>query len=397
VRTFASKKHVTSLDRPASSSGTYRILEWDAQSDGERVYSVARDITERNIKEEKIEYLSFHDMLTGLYNRRFLEEEIKRLDVPRNLPLTVIMGDVNRLKLVNDAFGHEKGDELIIKAVESIKSSCRPEDLIARWGGDEFMIFLPKTTSVDAQKIVERIHASCAKKSVNSISVSIAFGLSTKSFLNESMSEQMRLAEDAMYKAKAKEGERSRKDIIDVIVATLFSKIPYEEQHAKRVSFLCQQMGHALNLNKDDIQKLTLAGLLHDIGKIAISTDILQKKSPLTSDEWAQVKSHTEIGAKVVGSADAMNDVGTAILYHHERVDGSGYPYGLSWDKIPVAARIIAIADSFDTMITQSTYKPCKTREEAIDEIKQNMGTQFDPYLAQIFIEKVLRHQEPKN
>ncbi|KAF0226258.1 MAG: sensory box-containing diguanylate [Erysipelotrichaceae bacterium] len=374
--------------------GTYRVLEWDAQSDGEKVYAVARDITERNLKEAQIEYLSFHDMLTGLYNRRFLEEEIKRLDVPRNLPLTVIMGDVNRLKLVNDAFGHEKGDELIIKAAESIKNSCRPEDLIARWGGDEFMIFLPKTTSIDAQKILDRINASCAEKSVNSISVSIAFGLSTKSFLNESMNEQMRLAEDAMYKAKAKEGERSRKDIIDVIAATLFSKVPYEEQHAKRVSFLCQQMGHALNLSKDDIQKLTLAGLLHDIGKIAISTDILQKKSLLTSDEWEQVKSHTEIGAKVVRNADAMNKVGTAILYHHERYDGSGYPFGITWEKIPVFSRIIAIADSFDTMITQSAYKPCKTRIEAINEIRQNMGTQFDPNLAQMFIEKVLRHTE---
>ena len=111
----------------------------------------------------------------------------------------------------------------------------------------------------------------------------------------------------------------------------------------------------------------------------------------MTSDEWEQVKSHTEIGAKVVGNADAMNEVGTAILYHHERYDGSGYPFGITWEKIPVLSRIIAIADSFDTMITQSAYKPCKTRDEAINEIRQNMGTQFDPNLAQMFIEKVLR------
>ncbi len=388
---------ISFVNRYRHKDGTFRVMEWDAQSDGQKVYAVARDITERNLKEAQIEYLSFHDMLTGLYNRRFLEEEIKRLDVPRNLPLSIIMGDVNRLKLVNDAFGHEKGDELIIKAAESIKNSCRPEDLIARWGGDEFMIFLPKTNFGDAQKIVDRIHAICAQKSVNSISVSIAFGLSTKSFLNESMNEQMRLAEDAMYKAKAKEGERSRKDIIDVIAATLFSKIPYEEQHAKRVSFLCQEMGHALKLNKDDIQKLTLAGLLHDIGKIAISTDILQKKTPLTIDEWEQVKSHTEIGAKVVGNTDAMNDVGKAILYHHERYDGSGYPSGITWEEIPTAARIIAIADSYDTMITQSSYKPRKSREEAIEEIKRNMGTQFDPHLADLFIEKVLRQSTTNN
>lgn len=370
--------------------GTYRAIEWDAQSDGNKIYAVAKDISERNLKEAQIEYLSFHDMLTGLYNRRFLEEEAKRLDVPRNLPLTVIMGDVNRLKLVNDAFGHEKGDELIIKAAEAIKTSCRPEDLIARWGGDEFIIFLPKTTEADALKIIDRIHAACAQKNVNSIGVSIAFGCATKAFLNENVTDLMRLAEDAMYKSKAKEGERSRRDIIDVIAATLYSKIPFEEQHAKRVSFLCQQMAVVLGFNKEDIQKMALAGLLHDIGKIAVSADILRKQAPLTPEEWIVLKSHTEIGAKVVGSSDDMNDIGMAILHHHERFDGSGYPHGIRWDNIPLTARIIALADSYDTMISQNEYKPHKTRDEAIADIRKNKGTQFDPQLAEQFIQEVL-------
>ena len=381
---------ISFINRYRHSDGSYRYIEWDSQRDGDKVYSVARDITERNLKEEKIEYLSFHDMLTGLYNRRFLEEEMKRLDVPRNLPLTVIMGDVNRLKLVNDAFGHEKGDELIIKAAESIKNSVRPEDLIARWGGDEFFILLPKTNTADAEKIVERINMACADKSVNSIGVSIAFGVASKAFLSESLSETMRLAEDAMYKSKAKDGERSRRDIIDVIATTLYSKIPFEEQHAKRVSFLCQQMATVLGFNKEDIQKLTLAGLLHDIGKIAVSSDILKKTTPLTPDEWLQLRSHTEIGAKVVGNGEMMDDIGNAILHHHERYDGTGYPKGIRWEDIPIASRIISLADSFDTMISQCSYKPSKNRLEAINEIRKNKGTQFDPELAEVFINRVL-------
>jgi diguanylate cyclase (GGDEF)-like protein/putative nucleotidyltransferase with HDIG domain len=300
------------------------------------------------------------------------------------------MGDVNRLKLVNDAFGHEKGDELIIKAAESIKNSVRPEDLIARWGGDEFFILLPKTNTTDAEKIVERINMACSQQSVNSIGVSIAFGVASKAFLSESLAETMRLAEDAMYKSKAKDGERSRRDIIDVIATTLYSKIPFEEQHAKRVSFLCQQMATVLGFNKEDIQKLTLAGLLHDIGKIAVSSDILKKTTPLTPDEWLQLRSHTEIGAKVVGSGEMMDDIGNAILHHHERYDGTGYPKGIRWEDIPIASRIISLADSFDTMISQCIYKPSKNRLEAINEIRKNKGTQFDPELADVFINRVL-------
>jgi len=381
---------ISFINRYRHKDGSYRYIEWDSQLYGDKIYSVARDITERNEKEERIAYLSFHDVLTGLYNRRFLEEEVKRLDVPRNLPLTIVMGDVNRLKLVNDAFGREKGDELIVKAAESIKNSCRPDDLVARWGGDEFLIFLPKTSGEDAQKIIERIHSACMDKSVNSISVSIAFGTATKAFLNETISETMRLAEDAMYKSKAKESERSRKDIIDVIAGTLYSKFPYEEQHAKRVSFLCQELAKVLGLSTEDIQKIALAGLLHDIGKIAIAPEILKKKTALSEEEWKVMRTHTQIGAKVVGSSDDLSEIGTAILHHHERFDGTGYPEGISWENIPIASRIITLADSYDTMISQSIYKTHKTRAEAITDIRQNKGTQFDPQLAELFITEVL-------
>jgi len=370
--------------------GSYRNIEWRVHSNGRHIYSIGRDITERIKHEKQIEFSSYHDVLTGLFNRRFLEEEIKRMDTARGLPISIIMGDINRLKLVNDAFGHEKGDELIVKAAESIKESCRPEDLAARWGGDEFMIFLSKTSASEAEIIMNRILVNCADKQVNSIPVSIAFGIDTKTSASETISDVMRNAEDAMYKAKAKESERKRKDIIDTIAQTLYENNPYEEQHAKRVSTLCTKIAQALGLEEEEVKKLSMAGLLHDIGKVGVSVKILEKPSSLTKDEWKEVRQHPEIGYKVVGSSQEMIDIGDAIRAHHERPDGKGYPKGIHSEDIPAAAKIISIADSFDTMTGQNLYRKTITQEEAIAEIRCNEGTQFDPEIAEIFIEKVL-------
>jgi diguanylate cyclase (GGDEF)-like protein/PAS domain S-box-containing protein len=378
------------INRFRHKDGSYLYLEWDANSDGQKIYAIARDITERIEWENQIEYLSYHDVLTGLYNRRFLEEEIKRLDTDRNLPISIIMGDINRLKLVNDAFGHDKGDEFIILAAEAIKTSCRLEDLVARWGGDEFIIFLPKTNASDAEKIAHRIQANCADKQVNSITVSVSLGIATKTASDEVMSGIIREAENNMYKAKNMKSERSRNDIINAVINALYQKEPYEEKHAKRVSDLCKKTALILGYSEKEVKKLALAGLMHDIGKVAVSVQILKKPSQLTEDEWEEVKKHAEIGYRVVDSLLEMADIGNAILAHHERPDGKGYPKGILRDKIPVSARIIALADSYDTMTGQGLYRKIFSKEEAIAEIRRNAGTQFDPQIAELFIEKVL-------
>jgi diguanylate cyclase (GGDEF)-like protein/PAS domain S-box-containing protein len=372
-------------------NGSLRTIQWRAHLHHERIYLVGRDVTEELKHQHDIEYLSFHDALTGLYNRRFMEVELKRLDVPRNYPLTIVQGDVNRLKLVNDAFGHAKGDELIRKAAHAIKSSCRPDDLIARWGGDEFVILLPKTSADDAQKIIDRIQETTLSLDVNSIKVSIAFGASTKLDKSEDMAHHIRQSENAMVKAKTKDSERNRKDIVDVIAATLYHNVPFEELHAKRVSALCRQLAIALGYNDDDVQKIAVAGLLHDIGKIAISKEILTKKGPLDTAERDLMKQHPIIGSSVVGPSEGGIDISDAILHHHERLDGSGYPLGIRHDAIPMASRIIAIADSYDTMVSQNLYRPPLTKSEAIAELRKYKGTQFDPQLTERFITEVLK------
>lgn len=379
------------INRYRHKDGSYRDLEWTSQSDGKKIYGIARDVTERKKWEKQIEYMSYHDFLTGLYNRRFLEKDINNMDTAENLPISVILGDINRLKLVNDAFGHDKGDEFIVKAADIIKASCRPEDLVVRWGGDEFMVFLPKTSRLDAAKIVNRIQVNCADKHVYSIALSLSIGIGTKITADEVMFDIVREAEESMYKAKIMESERNRKDIINAIVNTFYHKYPFEEKHAKRVSTLCQKTALALGYDQNKVEEITLAGLMHDIGKVAVSMDILKKPGSLTENEWNEVRNHAEIGYKVVSSMPDMADIGNAILAHHERIDGNGYPKGLKDEEIPIAARIISLADSFDTMTSQSFYRKKMTIEESFAEIRKNAGTQFDPIIAEVFIQKVLQ------
>ena len=173
-------------------------LEFDIQLNAVRLIGTIQDITDRKRKEDENLYLSYHDVLTGLYNRRFYEEEIRRLDTERNLPISIIIGDVNGLKLVNDAFGHDKGDELLQKAAATIQSACRTDDIVARWGGDEFVILLPKTKTEEVEKIVDKIKNLYSNEHVNALSVSISFGWDTKKKTDEDILKVLKSAEDYM-------------------------------------------------------------------------------------------------------------------------------------------------------------------------------------------------------
>ncbi len=370
--------------------GAYRTLDWSSQRSGGRSYSVTRDVTETWTWMNRVEYLSYHDSLTGLYNRRFLEEEIRRLDTPRSLPIAVIMGDVNRLKIVNDAFGHAKGDELIRRAAEAIRRGCRNEDLVARWGGDEFMVFLPQTTEAEAETVMARIRENCADQEVDGIRVDISFGLAVKAKPEEPIEETMRAAEDAMYRIKSKTGSLSRSELLDAITQAIHRRSPQEKGHAERVSALCARMAETLGCDDEEVQRLRLGGLLHDIGKISVNVSILEKPGALDEEEWREMRRHAETGSRLVGSAEEMVDVGNAILAHHERWDGKGYPRGIRSDEIPLEARIIAIADSYATMTSPQAYRSPMSREAAAAEILRNAGAQFDPELARLFVERIV-------
>jgi diguanylate cyclase (GGDEF)-like protein/PAS domain S-box-containing protein len=353
-------------------------------------HSLWRDITKRKQMENEMEYLSYHDQLTGLYNRRFFEEELLRLDVKRNLPLTIIMGDVNGLKLVNDSFGHTVGDELLKKVAEVMTAGFRSDDVIARLGGDEFVILLPKTNKQEAKEIVRRIKEKALNEKVESVEISISFGYETKILNTEKIEDILKKADDNMYEEKLLESQSMRWKTINAIVTTLNGKDKFEEQNYHKVSNLCKSLGVAAGLPKEDIDELKTISLLRDIGKISIDERIFSKPGKLTEEEWEEVKRHPEIGYRILCTVTSMAQIAEYVLAHHERWDGTGYPKGLKAEEIPLKSRILTIADSYNAMLSERSFRKPLKEEVAIEELKTNAGTQFDPKLVKIFIEEVL-------
>ncbi len=351
---------------------------------------MVRNITEKKKRQDEIKYLSFHDHLTGLYNRRYFEEELKRLDTERNWPLTIIMGDINGLKLINDSFGHAIGDQLLIKTANAIKNGCRADDIISRIGGDEFVILLPKTDDFEAAQLIKRIKGLLKKEKVGDIVVSISFGYETKSSEADEIEVILKKAEDEMYHNKLFEGPSIRGKVINNIITAINSKSKREELHSKHVSELCARMGKALGLEEYKIKEIEKFGLLHDIGKIAISDTMLNKPDKLTKKERIKMKIHAEIGYRILSANNDMTEIAEYVLAHHERWDGKGYPKGLKGEKISLPSRICAIADAYDAMISGRSYKSSMTKDAALAELRNNAGTQFDPELVRVFVDKVL-------
>ncbi len=353
---------------------------------GEEVFHVlCRDMSEKKELQSKLEYMSYHDKLTGLYNRHFLEEEILRADTKDNYPLTILMADVNGLKLVNDSFGHFAGDELLKTVARVINEGNRKDGVAARVGGDEFIIVLKKTNEDEAKRIVDNIQRLAEKEKIEGIDISITFGWATKSTEGENIKNIQKKAEDFLYKKKLFESPSMRNRTIDTIIHTLHEKNKREEAHSHRVSIISEKIGKALNLSDSDVKELKNMGLLHDIGKIALDENVLNKTGKLTDEEWESIKKHPEIGYRILSTVNEMSEIAEYVLSHHEKWDGSGYPRGIAEEEIPLMARIITIADSFDAMTCERPYRQAMSYRDAIDEIKRCAGTQFDPFLADVF------------
>ncbi|HWQ77392.1 MAG TPA: diguanylate cyclase [Anaerovoracaceae bacterium] len=335
-------------------------------------------------------YLSYYDVLTGLYNRRYYEMEIKRMDVEKNLPISVIMADVNGLKLINDAFGHQMGDQLLQKSADIIKNNCRPKDVLARWGGDEFVILLPNTSCEEARQLLEHIRGLCVLESIDVVQVSMSLGCAAKESMDVSFEEVLKNAEDDMYKHKVILNEGLRGNIINMIIKTLYEKNPREEEHSERVGELAGKIGMAIGLSEKEVGKLRLIGHLHDIGKIAISEGILNKEGKLTEREREEIRRHPDVGYRILSATGEMTELADCVLAHHERWDGGGYPRGLSGEHIPVEARIIALADSYDAMSRERPYRKALNEDVILFEIRRNAGYQFDPGIARVFVEDIL-------
>lgn len=338
------------------------------------------DITERRRREQEIEYLRCHDPLTGLHNRSCFEEHYPHVDVPGNLPLSVIFADVNALKMTNDIFGHTAGDSLIRKSADILRAVSRDGDILARFGGDEFVMFLPRTTHEEAQAITQRIRANFSQERIKAIRCSISLGIATKEHLKQPLSDVMINAENDMYKEKTKNRSSVNRDIIETLQENLQSRSPREAAHAKAVRDLALALGSALDLPHTELSVLERTACLHDIGKVTLETHLLDAHE-LDAQELELMRQHPVTGYRILNLFDDTLDLAEPVYSHHERWDGSGYPRGLQKDQIPLISRILAIAEAYERMCSAGLEK-----DNALKEIMEGAGTRFDPHLAQVFV-----------
>lgn len=365
------------------------IPEFDRAGTIETLMLIARDITQRKKADEHIRYISFHDNVTGLYNRVWFEEEIRRLNAGRSLPISFIVGDVNNLKLVNDVFGHREGDRLLIVIAEILRRSCRETDIVARWGGDEFTMILPETDEETARTICSRIQETAKHRGGTAIPPSIAVGTATKTRADEDVSRVLALAEERMYDDKLAQSGKNREKVIASLLARVREQWPDRDRHLERTRKMAHIFAENMRLGRSEINNLNRFILLHDIGKVTVPDAYINKPGQLTEAEWEIVKRNPEAGFRIAKAFAETAGISDEILSLRERWDGTGYPRGLNGEEIPFLSRMFSIIDSYDTMTHQRPYKQALSREEALHEIGDNAGKQFDPELAAIFIAAV--------
>ncbi len=350
-----------------------------------------RDITARKKKEEEVLFLYQHDTLTGLYNRRFFDIKVKQMVGIEKTPLSIIIGDINGLKTINEAYGNLQGDRLITKTAELIKKCLGNDYILARMGGGDFKMLLPNTDHEEANEIMKRIELSFNSVANSSLyKTSFSLGCATKTSLDEPIEKIMQLAEEHMRKDKLLHKESMQNSLIMSLKSTLFEKSQETEEHAERLVKLSKAIGNVLNLTDDKMNELELLSVLHDIGKIGVKDSILEKKERLTEEEWNQIMQHSIIGYRIAKSIPILQPISEYILYHHERYDGNGYPHKKKGEEIPLLSRIISIVDSYDAMTSDRVYRKAMTKTAAIEEIRRNLGSQFDPIMAEKFIDLVI-------
>lgn len=359
-------------------------------SSGDFVVCTGLDITNRKIIEEEIRYMSFHDNLTGLYNRAYFEEEMARLDSGRHMPLSIIVGDVNGLKLINDAFGHHIGDRLIQAAASILKTTCRTDDITARIGGDEFGIILPGTSEEAALEIAARIRENARAMVHEPINVSIALGVATKISAEDDIRLTFKLADDRMYKNKLTESKSLKSAIISSLKKTLQERTCDSGDRSERLKELSLKLGKRLGFTPPQMDDMELLSLLHDIGKIAVPDIILNKAAPLTDEEWRIMKQHPEIGYRIASTTPELSNIAEYILCHHEWMDGNGYPQGLQGESIPLISRALSVVDAYEAMISTRKYRIPRSPQEALMELEHFAGRQFDGPIVREFTRMIL-------
>ncbi len=363
---------------------TFNIQPVEDNGEVVAIEGFINDITERKRKEERVRYLNSHDALTGLSSRAFTEKALIKKDKKENYPISIIVIDVNGLKVINDTYGHLIGDKILKNCGDIIVECSRKEDVAGRWGGDEFIIILPKTNRKEAEKVCKRIVET--KGYVENIPISMAAGIGVREKEEQSFQDIFKRAEDEMYQRKLSEKGSSSYGIIDALLGALSQKSYETREHTYRMQKIAEQIAVRLEISEKERDNLNLAILMHDIGKINISEEILTKKESLDAKEWGVIKQHPIKGYQIALSTTIFAHIAEVVYSHHERWDGNGYPRGLKGKNIPFLSRIVTVVDAYDVMKNGRPYKKEMSKDQIIEDFKKNAGKQFDPDVVDVFL-----------
>lgn len=376
------------------SDGTWRWHRTNAtpwhDRDGSLVglNGVACDISERKKTDREIRKLSFRDQLTGLFNRHYFVNELNRLESSRDYPISVMSADLDGLKLVNDSLGHREGDLYLQAGAKLLKKSLRRSDLLARIGGDEFALILPRTDQETGEALARRIRENIEdyNRGRKGLPVSMSIGLATSNSSTQSLEETFNLADSLMYKNKLVQSRRAKREIIHSMLSSLYRRNSYCGGNAEQVQEFCARLGTAAGLDEKRMADLLLLAQVQDLGMVTVPEDITSKGEDLNVLEREIVRQHAERGHRIALASPELADIADLLLHHHENWDGSGYPLGLEGGAIPVECRILAIADTFSAMINDRPNHVRLDHREALARIREMAGTRFDPELIELFV-----------